>query len=252
MSSSMTSRLLAELIGTFILVLGGCGTAIFAASAWVSEDFNAGVGFLGVALAFGLSVLVSAYAFGHISGGHFNPAVTLGALLAGRVEPRAVLPYCAAQILGGSLAALVIYALVTQQAGGYSISESGFALNGYGELSPFGYSMGAVLLAEFVLTFLFLLVILGSTDSRAPVGFAPIAIGLALTLIHLVSIPISNTSVNPARSLAVAWFSPEALGQVWVFLLAPLAGAALAGVLYPMIVPNTEEVILEREDDPAQ
>ncbi|WP_233722151.1 aquaporin [Nesterenkonia massiliensis] len=136
--------------------------------------------------------------------------------------------------------------------GGYSNSESGFALNGYGELSPFGYSMGAVLLAEFVLTLLFLLVILGSTDSRAPVGFAPIAIGLALTLVHLVSIPISNTSVNPARSLAVAWFSPEALGQVWVFLLAPLAGAALAGVLYPMVFPITEEVILEREDDLSQ
>lgn len=247
MSSPLYSRLVAELIGTFILVLGGCGAAIFAASAWVADDYNAGIGFLGVSLAFGLSVLIAAYAVGHISGGHFNPAVTLGALLAGRTDPKSVLPYWAAQIVGGSLAALLIFVIVTQQEGGYSISESGFALNGFDELSPFGYSLGAVLLAEFVLTFLFLLVILGATDSRAPAGFAPIAIGLALTLIHLVSIPISNTSVNPARSLAVAWFSPEALGQVWVFLLAPLAGAAVAGLVYKYLFPNTEEVVLERD-----
>ncbi|WP_120004160.1 aquaporin Z [Nesterenkonia muleiensis] len=245
------SRLSAELIGTFVLVLGGAGTAIFAASAWVSDDFNAGVGFLGVSLAFGLSVLVAAYAVGHISGGHFNPAVTLGALLAGRIDAKSVLPYWLAQIIGGSLAALLIYVMVTQQAGGYSISESGFALNGFGELSPFGFSLGAVLLAEFVLTFLFLIVILGATDSRAPAGFAPIAIGLALTLIHLVSIPISNTSVNPARSLAVAWFSPEALGQVWVFFLAPLAGAAVAGLVYKFLFPNTEDTVLENEDQSA-
>lgn len=248
MSSPLYSRLLAELIGTFILVLGGAGTAIFAASAWVSDDFNAGVGFLGVSLAFGLSVLVAAYAVGHISGGHFNPAVTLGALLAGRIDAKSVLPYWLAQIAGGSLAAVLIYAIVTQQDGGYSISESGFALNGFGELSPFGFSLGAVLLAEFVLTFVFLIVILGATDSRAPAGFAPIAIGLALTLIHLVSIPISNTSVNPARSLAVAWFSPEALGQVWVFFLAPLAGAAAAGLAYKFLFPNTEDTVLENED----
>lgn len=247
MSSPLYSRLVAELIGTFILVLGGCGAAIFAASAWVADDYNAGIGFLGVSLAFGLSVLIAAYAVGHISGGHFNPAVTLGTLLAGRTDPKSVLPYWAAQIVGGSLAALLIFVIVTQQEGGYSISESGFALNGFDELSPFGYSLGAVLLAEFVLTFLFLLVILGATDSRAPAGFAPIAIGLALTLIHLVSIPISNTSVNPARSLAVAWFSPEALGQVWVFLLAPLAGAAVAGLVYKYLFPNTEEVVLERD-----
>lgn len=240
MNKTMGTRLTAELLGTFVLVFGGCGSAIFAASVLTGDSatVNMGIGFLGVALAFGLTVLIMAYAVGHISGGHFNPAVTIGAFFAGRVEGSAVLPYIVAQIVGGSAAGGVLYVIASGKEG-FSAVESGFATNGYGELSPNGYSLGAVLLAEVVLTAIFLYVILGATDKRAPQGFAPIAIGLALTLIHLVAIPISNTSVNPARSLGVAWFAGSApLSQVWAFLVAPVAGAIIAGATYRLLFPE--------------
>ncbi|NLE98852.1 MAG: aquaporin Z [Propionibacterium sp.] len=246
MRSSMSSRLGAEVLGTFILVFGGCGSAVLAASVAADAGFNLGIGFLGVALAFGLTVVAGAYAFGHISGGHFNPAVTLGAAIAGRLEWKAVPSYMIAQVAGGSVAAVVLWVIASGREG-FSAVESGFATNGFGDLSPSGYGLLAVLVIEFVLTFVFLMVILGSTDVRAPKGFAPLTIGLTLTLIHLIAIPVSNTSVNPARSLAVAWFVPDALAQVWLFILAPLAGAAVAGLLYPRLFPNVEEVILERE-----
>ncbi|MDO5618926.1 aquaporin Z [Kocuria sp.] len=245
---SMTARLLAEALGTFVLVLGGCGSAVLAASVISDANINMGIGFLGVALAFGLTVVVMAYAVGFVSGGHFNPAVTLGAALAGRVEWKAVLPYWLVQIVGGSLGALVLFVIASGK-DGFSAVDSGFATNGYGALSPDGYSMLAVFVTEVVLTCVFLFVILGATDDRATLGFAPLAIGLSLTLIHLVSIPVSNTSVNPARSLAVAWFVPEALGQVWLFLLAPLIGAAIAGVLYKVFFPNVSSEILERDQN---
>lgn len=247
MHQSMMSRLAAEVLGTFVLVFGGCGSAIFAASVLSGDNsnINMGIGFAGVALAFGLTVLTMAYAVGHVSGGHFNPAVTLGAFLAKRVEASAVLPYMVAQVVGASIAGGVLY-LIASGKEGFSAVESGFATNGYGALSPDGYSLVAVLIAETVLTAIFLYVILGATDRRAPQGFAPIAIGFALTLIHLISIPISNTSVNPARSLGVAWFAGvDPLMQVWVFILAPLVGAAIAGVTYPMFFPDESDHVLE-------
>ncbi|MEG1444914.1 aquaporin Z, partial [Glutamicibacter sp.] len=201
------------------------------------ETVNMGIGFLGVALAFGFTVLIMAYAVGHISGGHFNPAVTLGTAFAGRTPWKDVLPYIVTQIVAASVAGAVLFWIASGK-DGFNAVESGFASNGYGERSPDGYSLVAALVAEIVLTAIFLYVILGSTDKRAPQGFAPIAIGLSLTLIHLVSIPITNTSVNPARSLGVAWFAgPEALGQVWLFILAPVIGAAIAGVSYKVLFP---------------
>lgn len=237
---ALPTRLLAEFLGTFVLVFGGCGSAVFAASVLTDESINMGIGFLGVALAFGLTVLVMAYAVGHISGGHFNPAVTLGAVIAGRAEWKDVIPYWVSQIIGATVAGAILLAIATGK-DGFDPVASGFATNGYAERSPDGYSLAAVLIAEIVLTAIFLYVILGATDRRAPVGFAPIAIGLALTLIHLVSIPISNTSVNPARSLGVAWFAgPDALIQVWAFILAPLIGAAIAGFTYKMLFPDPE------------
>lgn len=245
MHTSMTSRLAAEFLGTFVLVFGGAGSAIFAASVLAGDTINMGIGFLGVALAFGLAVLTMAYAVGHISGGHFNPAVTLGAVLAGRVEPGAVIPYWIAQLIGGVAAGGVLF-LIASGKEGFSAVESGFATNGYGALSPDGYSLTAVLIAETVLTAIFLYIILGATDRRAPQGFAPIAIGLALTLIHLVSIPISNTSVNPARSLGVAVYAgSEPLMQVWAFFLAPLLGAAIAGLTYKFVFPDESDHVLE-------
>lgn len=245
-TSSLPSRLSAEFLGTFVLVFGGCGSAVLAAKVIDDGSINMGIGFLGVALAFGLTVLAMAYAVGHISGGHFNPAVTLGAALAGRLEWKLLLPYWVTQLIAASFAGLVLFAIASGK-DGFNAAESGFASNGYGERSPDGYGLVAALLTEIVLTAVFLYVILGSTDTRAPSGFAPIAIGLSLTLIHLVSIPVTNTSVNPARSLGVAWFAgPEALGQVWLFLLAPLLGAAIAGFSYKFIFPNTEDAVLER------
>ena len=238
-SPTMTHRLAAEFIGTFWLVLGGCGAAVFAANP--AGDFTAGIGYVGVSLAFGLTVLTGVYAFGVISGGHFNPAVTLGAAIAKRVEWPAVPLYWVAQVLGGLAAGL---AILTIGNGRPSWTPTGnMAANGYGDHSPFYYSLTAVLVAEVLLTFMFLLVILGSTDDRAPKGFAGLSIGLMLTLIHLISIPISNTSVNPARSTGVAFFNGAgAPGQLWAFWLAPLVGAALAGWLYPLLFGRKEEL----------
>ncbi len=237
---TMLHRLSAETIGTFWLVLGGCGSAVFAAK-FVSDGTPVGIGFLGVALAFGLTVLTGVYAFGTISGGHFNPAVTLGAALARRVEWKVVPAYWIVQVIGGLLGGLVIFVLAGGKEG--FTATGNMAANGFGENSPGGYSLAAVLLAEIVLTAIFLLVILGSTDDRAPKGFAGIAIGLTLTLIHLISIPISNTSVNPARSTGVAFFNGAgAPAQLWVFWLAPLIGAAIAGIAYPFLFGRTEEL----------
>ncbi|WP_035065242.1 aquaporin Z [Nitratidesulfovibrio termitidis] len=218
----MKKACLAEFFGTFWLVFGGCGAAVFAGGA---------IGPVGVSLAFGLSVLAMACAVGHVSGGHFNPAVSVGLLAAGQFPPKQLVPYILAQTIGAIAAATAIYLIYR---GAHPVgSLNGFAANGYGQLSPQGYPMLSAILVEFILTCAFLLVILGATDYRAPVGFAPIAIGLCLTLIHLVGIPITNTSVNPARSLSQALFAgPEYLEQVWLFWLAPLAGAITAGLLY--------------------
>ena len=220
-------KLSAELIGTFWLVFGGCGSAVLAAA-----FPGVGIGFLGVALAFGLTVLTMAYAIGHISGCHLNPAVTLGLWAGGRFPARDVLPYWIAQVLGAVLAAAVLL-FIARGAPGYDITTNGLAQNGYGPASPGQYSLMAGLVCEVVLTAGFLLVILGSTDTRAPAGFAPIAIGLALTLIHLISIPVTNTSVNPARSTGPALFvGGLALQQLWLFWVAPLLGGAIGGAAY--------------------
>jgi len=231
---SLPRRLGAEFIGTFWLVLGGCGSAVLAAK------FPAtGIGFLGVALAFGLTVLTMAYALGHISGGHFNPAVTVGLWLGRRTPGRDVLPYIVTQVVAAIAAAAVLWVIASGKAG-FDASQSGFAANGYGSHSPGGYSLAAALVTEVVMTAAFLMVILGSTDWRAPKGMGPLAIGLCLTLIHLISIPVTNTSVNPARSTGPALFvGGWALAQLWVFWLAPLAGAAIAGVGYRYVVGDT-------------
>jgi aquaporin Z len=222
----MAKRLGAECLGTFWLVFGGCGSAVLAAA--VPE---LGIGFLGVSLAFGLTVLTMAYAVGHISGGHFNPAVTVGLWVGGRFPASQILPYWVAQVVGGLVAAAVLYLIASGKAG-FDLA-GGFASNGYGEHSPGGYSLTAALIAEVVLTGFFLIVILGATDKRAPAGFAPLAIGLALTLIHLISIPVTNTSVNPARSTGPALFvGGWAMAQLWLFWVAPLVGGALGGFIY--------------------
>jgi aquaporin Z len=229
------AKLGAEFLGTFGLVFGGCGSAVLAAKFLTADNVQLGIGFVGVALAFGLTVLTGAYAFGHVSGGHFNPAVTIGLAVAKRFEWKGVLPYVITQIVAGTVAGLVLYIIASGKAG-FSASESGFASNGYGAHSPGGYGLGAALLTEIVLTAAFLYVILGATDDRAPKGFAPIAIGLALTLIHLISIPVTNTSVNPARSIGVAWFAGgAALSQLWLFIVAPIIGAVIAGASYAAI-----------------
>jgi len=223
---SLGRRAAAEVLGTFWLVFGGCGSAV------ISAAFpQLGIGFLGVALAFGLSLLTMAFAIGHISGCHVNPAVSVGLWAGGRFDAADLPAYVAAQLLGAILAAAVLYCIASG-APGFDVA-AGFAANGYGDHSPGHYSLAAALLAEVVLTFVFLMVILGSTDSRAPAGFAPIAIGLVLTLIHLVGIPVTNTSVNPARSTGPALFvGGWALSQLWLFWLAPLAGALAAGATY--------------------
>lgn len=216
----------AELFGTFWLVFGGCGSAIFAAG-----YPELGIGFVGVSLAFGLTVLTMAYAVGHISGGHFNPAVSFGLWAGGKFSAKELIPYIASQLIGAVLAAAALYLIVSGKSGFESIG--GFAANGYAELSPDGYSMQSAFIAEFLLTMFFLLIILGSTNDRAPKGFAPIAIGLGLTLIHLISIPITNTSVNPARSMSQAIFAGgEYLTQSWLFWIAPIAGAIVAGFIH--------------------
>ncbi len=220
----------AEFIGTFWLVLGGCGSALLACG-----FPNVGIGLLGVALAFGLTVLTMAYAIGSISGAHLNPAVTIGCWVGGRIGAKDVLPYIISQILGAIAAAGVLYIIVT----GNGSPIGNFAANGYGEHSPGHYSMLAAIVSEFVMTFMFLLIILGSTDEKAPKGFAGIAIGLSLTLIHLVSIPVTNTSVNPARSISQAIFVGDwALSQLWLFIVIPIAGAAFAGVVYKYLAKD--------------
>lgn len=237
----MTRKLAAELIGTFWLIFGGCGSAVLAAA-----FPELGIGFAGVALAFGLTVLTMAYAVGGISGGHFNPAVTLGLAIAGRSEWKELLPYWAAQLIGAAVAGAALYAIASGQAGW---TPGGFATNGFGELSPGGYSMLAALLIEVILTAGFLIVILGATSRAAPAGFAPIAIGLALTLIHLISIPVTNTSVNPARSTGVALFAEtDAMGQLWLFWVAPLAGAAVGAAIWRyLLMPGESPANLAQE-----
>lgn len=245
-NASLSAKLAAEFFGTFVLVFGGVGAAIYTATFVDAEGAVYGIGILGVALAFGLCVLVSAYAVGHLSGGHFNPAVTLGAVLAGRLPGRLAVPYWITQLAASVAAGAVLYLIATGRPG-FSLAVDGFAVNGYGELSPAGYSLIAVLATEFVVTMLFLFVILGATDRRAPAGFAPLAIGLALTMLILVAIPISNASLNPARSFGVAVFAGgESLGQLWVFFVAPLAGAAVAGWTYRYLFPNTSDRTQER------
>lgn len=227
------NKYLAEFIGTFWLVFGGCGSAIFAAA-----FPELGIGFLGVALAFGLTVLTGVFALGHISGGHFNPAVSVGLWVGGRFDTKDLIPYVVSQVVGAVLAAWVLYLIVQGQAG--FAGTGGFATNGYAELSPGKYSLISALMIEIVLTAMFLIVIMGATDKRAPAGFAPIAIGLALTLIHLISIPVTNTSVNPARSTGVAIFAETAaLSQLWLFWVAPIVGAIIGAIIYK---------ILEKED----
>jgi aquaporin Z len=223
---SIVNRCAAEVLGTFWLVFGGCGSAVLAAA-----FPEVGIGLLGVAFAFGLTVMTMAFAIGHISGCHLNPAVSVGLCVAGRFKGSELVPYIASQVAGAVLGALVLYLIASGQTD-FDVS-AGFASNGYGEHSPGKYSLGAALLAEVVLTFMFLMIILGSTDRRAPTGFAPIAIGLGLTLIHLIGIPVDNLSVNPARSTGPALFvGGWALAQLWAFWVAPIIGAALAGVAY--------------------
>jgi aquaporin Z len=225
----LSRRIAAEFLGTFWLVLGGCGSAVLAAA-----FPNVGIGLLGVSFAFGLTVLTMAYAIGHVSGCHLNPAVSIGLWAGKRMPASDLLPYIASQVLGAIAGAGVLYVIASGKAG-FSLS-GGFASNGYGEHSPGGYSLMACFVAEAVLTFMFLMIIFGSTDKRAPSGLAPVAIGLALTLIHLISIPVTNTSVNPARSTGPALFVGDwAISQLWLFWLAPVAGAAAAGVAYPWL-----------------
>jgi aquaporin Z len=226
----LSNRAAAEFIGTFWLVLGGCGSAVLAAT-----FPQVGIGFVGVAFAFGLTVLTMAYAFGHVSGCHLNPAVSLGLVVGGRFRAGDLLPYVIAQVAGAICGAGVLYLIASGKADA-NVLHGGFASNGYAEHSPGGYSLMSALLCEFVMTFMFLIIILGATDERAPSGFAPIAIGLGLTLIHLISIPITNTSVNPARSTGPAIFvGGWALSQLWAFWVAPLAGAACAGIVYRLV-----------------
>ncbi len=226
-------KLVAEFIGTLWLVLGGCGSAVLAAG-----FPELGIGFAGVALAFGLTVLTMVYAVGHISGAHFNPAVSFGLWAGGRFDKKDLLPYIGAQVLGGIAGATILYFIATGQEG---FEIGGFASNGYGEHSPGGYGMYAALLTEVVMTFMFLIVILGATHSKAPNGFAGLAIGLSLTLIHLISIPVTNTSVNPARSTSQAFFAEDwAMDQLWLFWVAPIIGAVLAGLVYKYLSPEKE------------
>jgi aquaporin Z len=240
----LTNRLAAEFLGTFWLVLGGCGSAVLAAA-----FPGVGIGLLGVSLAFGLTVVTMAYAIGHISGCHLNPAVSVGLMVGGRFKAGDLIPYIIAQVLGAIAAAGLLYFIASGKAG-FDI-QSGLASNGFAEHSPGGYSLGAALAIEIVMTFMFLMIILGATDKRAPVGFAPLAIGLGLTLIHLISIPVTNTSVNPARSTATAVFvGGWALQQLWLFIVAPFVGAAIAAMVY-RATHTPGEVIPVREAEQA-
>ena len=226
-------KVIAEFIGTFWLVLGGCGSAVLAAA-----YPELGIGFVGVSIAFGLTVVTMAYAIGHISGCHLNPAVSIGLWMGGRFDKKELLPYMAAQVLGGIAGAGILYIIASGKAG---FEIGGFAANGYGEHSPGGYSLTAALVTETIMTFMFLIIILGATHSKAAKGFAGLAIGLGLTLIHLISIPVTNTSVNPARSISQALFAQGwAIEQLWLFIVAPVVGAILAGIVYKMISPDKE------------
>ncbi len=226
-------KLVAEFIGTLWLVLGGCGSAVLAAA-----YPELGIGFVGVAIAFGLTVITMVYAIGHISGAHLNPAVSIGLWVGGRFDKKELLPYIAAQVFGGIAGAGILYLIASGKAG---FEIGGFAANGYGDHSPGGYSMLAALVSEIVMTFMFLIIILGATHHKAPKGFAGLAIGLGLTLIHLISIPVTNTSVNPARSTSQAIFVGDwAVGQLWLFWVAPIVGAIMAGVVYKMMSPEKD------------
>ena len=234
---NLSKRLAAETIGTFWLVFGGCGSAVLAA-AFPTAESNLGIGLVGVSFAFGLTVMTMAYAIGHISGCHLNPAVTLGLVAGGRHPAKDAGPYIAAQVVGACIAAGVLYVIATGKPG---FELGGFAANGFGDHSPGAYSMVAALVAEVVLTFVFLFIIMGATDSRAPAGFAPIAIGLGLTLIHLIGIPVTNLSVNPARSTGPALFvGGWALSQLWLFWVAPIVGGALGGLTYRTLFSEKE------------
>ncbi len=235
----LKNKLIAEFFGTFWLVFGGCGSAVLAALFLTTDanPVNLGIGFVGVSLAFGLTVMTMAYAIGHISGCHLNPAVTVGLVVGGRHPKSELVPYIITQVVGGIAGAAALYLIASGKPGFSTVG--GFASNGFAEHSPGGYSMLAAFIAEVVLTFFFLLIILGATDKRAPQGFAPIAIGLGLTLIHLIGIPVTNLSVNPARSTGPAIFvGGWALAQLWLFWIAPIIGAVLAGVVYPMMAGN--------------
>ncbi|MFM2587297.1 aquaporin Z [Vibrio sp. TBV020] len=230
------NKYIAECFGTFWLVLGGCGSAVLAAA-----FPDVGIGLLGVSLAFGLTVLTMAYAIGHISGCHLNPAVSIGLWAGGRFEAKELAPYIIAQVIGGAIAGGVLYIIASGQAG-FDAVASGFASNGYGAHSPGQYSLTAALVTEVVMTMAFLVIILGATDKRAPQGFAPIAIGLGLTLIHLISIPVTNTSVNPARSTGVALYVGDwAMSQLWLFWVAPIVGAVLGAVIYKSMAGSAED-----------
>jgi aquaporin Z len=231
----MFKKLAAEFFGTFWLVFGGCGSAVLAAS-----FPQLGIGFVGVSLAFGLTVVTMAYAVGHISGGHFNPAITLGLFAGGRIPAKDVIPYIIIQVIGGIAAAAVLY-LIASGHSGFDAKENGFASNGYGDHSPGGFSLQSAIIIELVLTAFFLIVILGATSKNASTKFAPLAIGLALTLIHLISIPVTNTSVNPARSTAVAIFQGTwAIDQLWLFWLIPLIGGLAGGLIYRGLLQENE------------
>ena len=231
---SMSKKLGAEFIGTFWLVLGGCGSAVLAAA-----FPDVGIGLLGVSLAFGLTVLTMAFAIGHISGCHLNPAVSVGLLVGGRFPSSELLPYIFAQVLGGIAGGAVLYVIASGQAG---FETAGFASNGFGEHSPGGYSLLAAMVCEVVMTFMFLIIILGATDKRAPDGLAPVAIGLGLTLIHLIGIPVTNLSVNPARSTGPAVFvGAQALSQLWLFWVAPIIGGVIGGLGYKMLFESSDE-----------
>ncbi|MEO8893160.1 MAG: aquaporin Z [Coleofasciculaceae cyanobacterium] len=243
----LIKRCLAEFVGTFWLVFGGCGSAVLAAA--FPDKVNAlGIGFVGVALAFGLTVLTMAYAIGHISGCHLNPAVSVGLWAGKRIPTSDLFPYIGSQVFGAILGAGILYVIASGKAG-FNAAD-GFASNGFGEHSPGNYSLLACFVAEFVLTFMFLMIIMGATDRRAPQGFAPVAIGLGLTLIHLISIPVTNTSVNPARSTGPALFAGGwAIAQLWLFWIAPILGAAVAGFFYSQVLeePTPEERLRESE-----
>jgi aquaporin Z len=253
----VTKRLGAEVLGTFWLVLGGCGSAVLAAKVLNTDgaESNLGIGFVGVSLAFGLTVLTGAYAFGHVSGGHFNPAVTLGLVASKRFDAKDAAPYIGAQLVGAIIAAAVLWAIALGQDGmtGDALAAGGFAANGYGDHSPGGYTLLAGLLTEVVLTAVFLFVILGATDKRSTAPVAGVAIGLCLTLIHLVSIPVTNTSVNPARSTGPALMlliggEGWAMGQLWLFWVAPIIGAAIAGIAYTAILGDQDAALAEGAD----